>query len=60
MESESATTDEIADAVDLDNASTPVIRMHGSGRIAVLDKQSAWTVLGNFPDLINETYVKDY
>ena len=58
VESVSATADEVSDNIDLDNPPAPVIRLYGSGRIAIVDKQSASVVFGNLPCIKDETYAK--
>ena len=60
VESSSTITEEVPENIDLEDASTPMVRLYGSARVAVSSKQSASIVFGNRPHLINETYVKDY
>ena len=47
VESALAAADEVSDNIDLDNTPAPIIRLYGSGRIAVDDKQSASVMFGN-------------
>ena len=60
MEYSSTITEEVPENIDLEDASTPMVHLYGSDRVAVSSKQSALMVFGNRPHLINDTYVKDY
>lgn len=43
-------TEEASEANDFNDTNPPIIRLYGSGRVAIVDKESASTVFGNLHD----------